>query len=229
MRLGTAAALLLLLLAAATAVFPGLDFAVSGLFYTPAGFAWREAPWAMALHDAVRPLSLTLGGLLLVTTVLAALRRRPVAGLDARAAGFLLAALLLGPGLVGNTLLKDNWHRARPHQVTEFGGELRFTPALVRSDQCDHNCSFVSGDATSGFWLHSFAYVVPARARRRVLLAGLGAGAGLGLLRIGMGAHFFSDVLFAGLVVVACTALVYLALYGRARSAELWRDFKVIA
>ena len=58
-------------------------------------------------------------------------------------AGLGLAALLLGPGWVVNEALKNHWGRARPEQVSDFGGAQRFTPALQPADQCVKNCSFV--------------------------------------------------------------------------------------
>ena len=43
-------------------------------------------------------------------------------GVPGRAAVFLVLSLLLGPGLLVNVILKDNWGRPRPGSVVEFGG-----------------------------------------------------------------------------------------------------------
>ena len=64
---------------------------------------------------------------------------------------YVLICLGIGPGLVANTLLKDQWGRARPREVAEFGGQRACTPALVPTNQCARNCSFVSGEASSAF------------------------------------------------------------------------------
>src|SRR5260221_2767865 len=120
--------------------------------------------------------------------------------LRARGLAFVVLALLLGPGLLANVVLKDNWGRARPSHLVEFGGKSTFSPPLLLSDQCDHNCAFVAGDAAAGFFLLSFALL--ARRRRALAIAGaLGVGAALGVVRIIQGGHFLSDVVFAGLFI----------------------------
>lgn len=105
-------------------------------------------------------------------------------------------ALLLGPGLVVNGLLKQEFHRARPLQVEEFKGRRDFTPAFVVSDQCRTNCSFVSGHAAQAFYLLAFGLAFP-RQRRRWMAAALAFGGLMGLSRMMAGAHFLSDIVFA--------------------------------
>ena len=93
---------------------------------------------------------------------------------------FLVAATALGPGLIANTVLKDNWGRARPYQTDSFGGTRQFTPAPLPAAQCERNCAFVSGHAALAFSLVSFALLLPAgtapaardRRRARVRHAG---------------------------------------------------------
>jgi len=112
---------------------------------------------------------------------------------------FLLLSLLLGPGLLANTLLKNNsTGRARPAQVEQFGGERHFTPAFVYSGQCQTNCSFVSGHAAMGFYFCGLGWLFRSR---RAFLAGCLIGTLVGTARIAQGSHFVSDVLFAFWVV----------------------------
>jgi lipid A 4'-phosphatase len=94
-------------------------------------------------------------------------KKRPLVASN-RVVFFLLLTLGIGPGLFVNTILKDHYGRARPFQVSEFGGNDHFTPAFVISDQCDTNCSFVSGDASLGYFGLAFFFVVR---RRRILIA----------------------------------------------------------
>jgi membrane-associated phospholipid phosphatase len=118
--------------------------------------------------------------------------------------------LVIGPGILTNTVLKDNWGRARPHQISEFGGTRSFTPAPLPADQCVKNCSFVSGHAALGFSLVAFALLLPAGRRRdQVIGAALALGAVIGLGRIVAGHHFLSDVVDAGLLVVATSWLLH--------------------
>lgn len=152
----------------------------------------------MPIHDAVPWLTgLILFGLvggLLLTSLVAALRPQR------RALFYLLMVLLIGPGLLVNTVFKDQWGRARPAQVQEFGGNAQFSPAWLPSQQCTRNCAFVCGDASVGFYLLAPAFVWRQR-RRAWLAAGLVAGGLLGLMRIAQGGHFLSDVVFSFYVV----------------------------
>ena len=60
---------------------------------------------------------------------------------------FVFAVFIIGPGLLGNTLLKDHSGRPRPYQVREFGGSLDYVGPLAFNGTCARNCSFVSGEA----------------------------------------------------------------------------------
>ncbi len=124
---------------------------------------------------------------------------------------FLLFCLAIGPGLFVNAVFKEHWGRARPFQVTEFGGNRRFTAAFVVSDQCKTNCSFVSGDASLGYFGLAFFFIAR---RRRALIAGGGilAGSLFGLVRMAQGAHFLSDVIFSGVFTFLAAWLLYFLL-----------------
>lgn len=184
-------------------ISPQLDQSVSGLFYrSGGGFFLYENPVIRTIHNAVPPLA--VGSSIVLVAILAwtGWTKRPVVGLSWRAAAYLLAVLIIAPGLLTNTVLKDNWGRARPSHTVEFGGKKTFTPALIISDQCDHNCSFVCGHAAMAFTPVALAFVLrPRRQRRYALAAGLLSGGLVGLVRIIEGGHFLSDVLFAGLLV----------------------------
>lgn len=214
-------------------IVPTIDLWVASLFFDPdyadpdRRFWLQASPTADFLHEAVQILARGLGFGMLAALAYTAVRLRPLLGLRSREWLFLILALLVGPVLVVNGVFKNHWDRARPVQVAVFGGTQIFTPPLVVADQCDDNCSFVSGDAAVMFYLHSFAYIVRRR-RRTVFYAGLGAGVLGGFLRIAMGKHFFSDVLFAGALVVLSSVLVYVLLYGRQAAVALWRDFGLL-
>ncbi len=124
---------------------------------------------------------------------------------------FLATTLIVGPGLIIETLLKPNWGRARPKDISAFGGEAAYTPPWQMAHECDHNCSFVSGHAAIAFWMTAYAFLLPPRWRTAGLLAGLLFGFAIGAVRIVQGAHFFTDVVAAGLIVLVvneiCAAL----------------------
>lgn len=173
--------------------FPDLDKAAAAAFYGPEGFVLKGNAVFDFVHDYVG----ILAWLVALAALVVALAARQVARLlpCRRPAAFLVLVLVLGPGLVVNAVLKDNWHRARPGHLVEFGGERQFTPAWVISDQCPNNCSFVCGDASIGFSLAALAFL--SRRPRRWLVAGLALGGGLGLMRMAQGGHFLSDVIFS--------------------------------
>jgi len=187
---------------------PEIDLRVASAFYSPeGGFVGLRLGWVRALRQVFiylyfGTIALCFAGLILTW------RRRPQwLQLGRRHWLFLAACLAAGPGLVANLVFKDQWGRARPRHVAEFGGSKTFTPALLRADQCRRNCSFVSGEAASSYVVfYAGAVVLP---QWSVALVAVGTVAGLasGLIRMAQGAHFLSDVVFAG-VFMALTVLL---------------------
>lgn len=198
---------------------PELDLNTAEAFFTGGVFPWRSQALPNFFHDLVHPVSLSLAFIFMVMIGYCLAKKK-----SSKPALFMLLTLIIGPGLITNTLLKDNWGRARPVQVTEFGGKDDFGPPLLIDDECNDNCSFVGGDAAFGYWFHSFAYVAKRR-RRMVFIAGVGVGLGYSLLRVGMGAHFLSDVFFAAVVVLLSSATIHAAVFGKAQLKARWREF----
>jgi lipid A 4'-phosphatase len=122
---------------------------------------------------------------------------------------FLLVCLGVGPGLLANLGFKDQWGRARPKHIMAFGGSKVFTPALLPTNQCKRNCSFISGEASSVFVPFYAAAAVAPQWAATLIVVGTAAGLGAGAVRITQGAHFLSDVVFAGLFM----GLMVLALH----------------
>lgn len=133
---------------------------------------------------------------------------------------FLAICLAMGPGILANVALKDHWGRARPKEVAEFGGSKMFTPPLIPTDQCANNCSFVSGEAAAIFMpFYAAGLVVPQWAA--ILLAvGTLCGLAAGFVRVAQGAHFLSDVIFAGVFMAMTAVLVHRAMFGRTHLEE---------
>jgi membrane-associated phospholipid phosphatase len=129
-----------------------------------------------------------------------------------RFVGVALATLALGPGLLVNALLKNNWGRPRPHMTDLFGGDWPFVPAGEWSQFCPRNCSFISGEASSIFWLACLVPLLPSRLRPAALALALGLAAFASGLRVAFGAHYVSDVVLGGLSTwVIFAALAWLA------------------
>lgn len=199
LRVGAAALGLALLLT----FVPTLDIWASGIFYSTAERTWVDrGAFLQFMRSGVPPL--IMGGVVFVLLVWIGGRITggPIASISNRHIGFLFASLVAGPGLIVESVLKSLWGRARPRDVAEFGGSDVFTPAVWISDACEKNCSFVSGHAALGFWTTAFAFLLPAHWRGLGLAAGISIGALMGLARMAEGAHFLSDIVYAGLIVV---------------------------
>jgi lipid A 4'-phosphatase len=121
---------------------------------------------------------------------------------------FVVLAGTLGPGLLVNSGFKENWQRSRPYQVENFGGTQKFTRATVITDQCNNNCSFVSGHVACGFFLVSLMLI---DRRRRVVwgVSGVVAGLAIGFARMSVGDHWLSDVLWASPITLLCSWAIW--------------------
>jgi len=210
----------LLLLIAATVVFglwPRLDLAISGYARELNGGEFQlRSGWWNWLYRGTKPFFLGLSALIALAGIASLLLRRPLLGwLDPRRAIFMLVSFGLTQGLVVDLYLKNVFGRPRPRHLTEFGGDATFTPFYLVSDQCSRNCSFVSGHAAMIFALFVFAFVLPERWRRPAFWLALAAGLVAGWARIVQGAHFASDIVFAGLVTYGVTWLLALLILQR--------------
>ncbi|GAB4388889.1 phosphatase PAP2 family protein [Albidovulum sp.] len=211
-------ALSALIAAAVFALWPELDLRVSALFWRPGeGFFLRDQPILGALRYLAWGASLVL---FLLSVVVAAITRCQDM---LRRAAFVALLYLTGPILLVDMLLKRFWGRARPAQVTEFGGPADFTPFWLPSDQCARNCSFVSGEGSAAVALILAALVLvpvlrrwlPRRAVAGIVLA-TGALSVLTLAqRVATGRHFLSDTVFATLLVLAIGLVLHRLLLAR--------------
>src|SRR5262245_17594128 len=121
--------------------------------------------------------------------------------------------LALAPGVVANLVLKEHWGRPRPIDVAEFGGDEHFRPWWDPRGDCPKNCSFIAGEPSGAFWTMAGAAVVPLQWRALAYGSALAFGAAVGVLRMAAGAHFFSDVVFAGVFSFLVIWLVHGWLY----------------
>lgn len=200
------------------AVAPGLDLWASGFFYdgTGTGFYLNGMPILQLLREAIWTAANLLAIVVIVCTLFSLLSRHPT-GIPGRFWAFCLTLIVLGPGVLVNLILKNQWGRARPAELAEFGGSAQFTPPWQLTDQCASNCSFVSGEAAGAITAAIIVglilwNIVPRRQRIWLLLAclcfaGLGSG-----LRVMTGRHFLSDVIWA-LVIMSSLAIWLGALF----------------
>jgi len=188
-------------------VWPSLDLASAAWFSPPNGHTQiKDWWWVLAINLYVPSVFRGLVYLAIAAWALATWFPRwkqwrlPLA--------FFILSGALGPGLLVNSGFKEHWQRARPYEVENFGGPSHFTRAGVITDQCDNNCSFVSGHVSCGFFFASLM-LVHQRRRRTWALAGCTAGALIGFARMADMAHWLSDVLWAAPITWVCSWLVW--------------------
>ncbi|HKQ12854.1 MAG TPA: phosphatase PAP2 family protein [Steroidobacteraceae bacterium] len=201
-------------------VFPGIDLFISRLFFNQ-GFYLSRQWWTMLMHESMGYfLGLSLASVVALC-IWNKMTKRNVCGVDAKRVVYLFLVLVLGAGVIVNMALKDNFGRARPRDVVEFGGLKHYTPPFVISGECGKNCSFASGEAAGGFF--GLALAMALSRRRALLAAGAGIGALVSFCRIASGAHFFSDtvVSFFVMLIVADVLYYYLVLGEFERAARV--------
>ncbi len=216
---------------ATAAVFlmrPELDLEVARFFVLGDGrFVGKTGGITPLVRDLFKAFYLFTLVAVVISLAIALSRSFGRSSLSSTVAVYMVLCLAIGPGLVANVVLKDNSGRARPSQTSEFGGTMPFSPALVPSANCHQNCSFISGEASSMFVI--FFAVAPIVPQWSAILIATGTVLGLaaGIVRMAQGAHFLSDVIFAGVfmafVVVAVHWLVF------ARRAPRSVDLKLTA
>jgi len=191
----------------------GADLAVTRLFGTPGGFAWRDSLWtATVLHDGGRLLAWALLLALVVAALRAPGRAAPSAAAGAapgraerwRWLGVILGCVLLVP------LVKRLSSTSCPWDLAEFGGTARQVShwALGSLDGGPGHC-FPSGHAVAAFAFFGLYFQWRGHdARRARLWLGLVLGAGLlfGTAQLARGAHHASHTLWSAWLCWALSA-----------------------
>jgi membrane-associated PAP2 superfamily phosphatase len=184
---------------AVLAIWPELDLAASGLFFSPPRkfAAMTKFAHIFRVFAAIVPFIVFSGAVLGYFAGLAKLLPLHLR-LRARSLLFLVATLAVGPGLLVNEGFKAHVHRPRPAHVRDFGGEAPSQPFYRLDGPCAKNCSFPSGETAAAYWLMAPAALAPAPFQAPCLAAAFLFGLLTGGFRMAAGAHFLSDVLFSG-------------------------------
>jgi lipid A 4'-phosphatase len=199
-------------------LYPELDLRVARHFHAVETanhdvFALRLYPpliWARNLGVWISVLLVAPAVGALVIKLILPWRRLLMPG---RAVVFLIATIILAPGIMANVVLKEHWGRSRPIDVAQFGGNEHFVAWWDRRGDCPANCSFVSGDVAGAFWTLAPAALAPPQWRALAYVAAFALGTGMAVLRIIAGAHFPSDVIFAGVITYLIIWIVYAFIY----------------
>ena len=190
--------------------FPQIDIFISSPFYDGNSFYLKGTLFERLFYKSVPVLlvAFTLGTLLIF--IYNKIKKQTVLNIDGKIVFYILLVLSVAPGLIVNTTLKDNWGRARPAQIKEFGGYKTFTPAFILSDQ--HGHSFSSGHTSAAFAFVGFALLARKRRRFWMTLA-ISYGILVSFARLIAGGHFFSDIMTSFFIVWIVTHMLYRVIF----------------
>ncbi|WP_158261132.1 MULTISPECIES: phosphatase PAP2 family protein [Pirellulaceae] len=193
-----------------------LDLAVTRQFFSTQGerFPYTETFLANTIYD-YGPIPAVVFGVGSVAAWIGSFlftRLRSVR----KGALFCSLAILIGPGILINTVLKPNWGRPRPCDTVVFGGQYEYIPPGTIGPY-EMAKSFPSGHASMGF-----VFLLPAflllrknpKAAMCVFAVGFMCGAGVGASRIAEGGHYLSDIAWSGAIVYFTGLTLYVGMYG---------------
>lgn len=208
----------LMLLAAITTLcyLTAIDPATTHLFYSAEGnpFPYRESIVATTIYNYGPFPAVVFGSLsgvaFLGSFVFARLHTWRKGAL------FCLLAIVIGPGILINSVLKPYWGRPRPCDTVAFGGGQDYVPPGTIGPY-EMAKSFPSGHASMGFVFLLPAFLLLRQNRKLaagVFVLGLACGMGVGASRIAEGGHYLSDIAWSGAIVYFTGLTLYVVMYG---------------
>ena len=185
--------------------FSQIDIDFSSLFYKN-GFYLRGSLYETFFYKSVPIIISTLAIGSITLFLYNTISKKNILGIDKKTILYIILVLSLAPGLIVNATLKENWGRARPMDIVQFGGNKEFTPAFILSNQGGN--SFSSGHGSAAFSILGFALLARSRKKLWITLA-LGYGVAVSFARIIGGGHFLSDNLTSFFIVYIATYALY--------------------
>ncbi len=190
-------------------ILPHLDLEVASFFYcdqVPGSWCHKQTqPWDWFYHHGNIP-GITIGIVGLILVIRGEITRRR--GRSTRVGLFLVISLLLGPGLMVNSVLKPLWGRPRPRNIVQFRADGKeFRPVLQPLSDASGR-SFPSGHVATAFYTGSLAWLCAGGLNIPLLVVSLAYGLLMSIARMAQGAHFLSDALWAALITWATMAIV---------------------
>tara|TARA_A100001011_G_C14152853_1_gene774772 strand:+ start:259 stop:981 length:723 start_codon:yes stop_codon:yes gene_type:complete len=188
-------------------LFPKLDIYVSDLFFVNENFISEEITLIKDLRMILKNLMIIFPIIVIISMIIYFINNhQKIKNREKKNRRFLYTTLgfLIGPivgcGIIANLYFKDTWGRARPVNIEEFNGNKIYTPPLFKSDQCERNCSWISGEAAGAFSFLSGVFLM-----RNCLFFfkfNLIFGTLVIFCRLSMGGHFLSDNLFSAILMI---------------------------
>ena len=186
-------------------LLPEIDLNITKFVYNnEQGFYLADNVFFIFLYNIIPIMTYVVCIICILGIILKFINTKSIRSALTSSYSFLLTCAILGPGLIVNSLFKNNFGRPRPLQIADFGGSSYYVPPFAISDQCLTNCSFTSGHAAMAFYFTALAYITPVSNHQKniVYIIGIFFGFLIGFARIVQGGHFFSDVYFSCLIIL---------------------------
>ena len=190
-------------------LFPKFDIFFSKLFFFEEKFISDKYVFIRSLRSFLKDSMIVISivsFLLIMVNFFFKKKKKPILKPRTR---LILIGFIVGPvigcGLIANFYFKDNWGRARPINIQEFGGEKIYTQPFIISDQCERNCSWISGEASAAFSFIAGTIIIKSPI---FFLLNIIFGIIVSFCRIAMGGHFLSDNIFA-MIFMIYLAIIY--------------------
>ncbi|MCF7920597.1 MAG: phosphatase PAP2 family protein [Candidatus Cloacimonetes bacterium] len=202
--------LILLLVSTLLFIFSNLDNALLKYFWNAENgwFLAELPPWLQIReYSSIPALFIAIGAIFLF-----------ILGLNVRKFEkyrkhclYLILLMLLAPGLIVNTILKENFGRPRPRDTIQFNGKYNYEKPLVY-DTASPGKSFPCGHASMGFYFFAF-YILNRKRNKKFARAAFGItlfwGGLIGLTRMVQGAHYLSDVIWSAFICYLSALWLY--------------------
>jgi len=124
---------------------------------------------------------------------------------------FFVLLMIIAPGLIVNSLLKEHFGRPRPRDTIEFDGEHLYEAPLAYNSASPGK-SFPSGHATMGYYFFGF-YILFRRRHKKfavgALIFTILFGSLIGLTRMVQGAHYPSDIIWSAAICYFTSLWLY--------------------
>ncbi len=187
-------------------LFSQIDLYIASMFYDGKSFFMNGTFVEGLFYYSVKPIIIIFVLSTLGIFFYNYFKKKNILNINSKVILYIVLVLTIAPVLIVNTTLKENWGRARPAQTVNFGGQKKFTPAFIMSNQGGY--SFSSGHSAAAFSLLGFALLAHKRKKMWANIA-ISYGIFVSIARMAAGGHFFSDVVTSFFIVYISTHIIY--------------------